>query len=376
MPLRAPSDDLAGEMNETGIDLATAGELDLSGLRIEPARRLVSWEGGTRELEPRVMKVLVALASAPGEVVSRDRLIELCWDGRIVGDDAINRCIQALRRLGREIEPPPFAIETVARVGYSLSVAESEGGRQPPAAAPRERAGRAARPLFLLGALTLAGAFILAVVLWGERRGNQPPKIAVAAEGGGASAELARGLGTDMMRLAGAHVDEIAMVDTPSEADFVVRISAGRAGAIVRANLSLVRNAGSELLWSRSSICPRPRSRTFGRRSPRGSTMFSLARSTFRAAARGSTPRRNGCSSPPATGSTRDWTNRRSSSSGRSPARRRTSPRAGAISPSPRPMPTPYPRSATGNRARRRPRSSGRRASTSAVHAASVPVWA
>ena len=42
-------------------------------------------------LDPRVMQVLVALTGAAGKVLSRDDLIALCWDGRIVGDNAINR---------------------------------------------------------------------------------------------------------------------------------------------------------------------------------------------------------------------------------------------------------------------------------------------
>ena len=77
-------------------------------------------DGATRDLEPKVLQVLIALASVRPSVVSRDRLIEQCWDGRIVGDDALNRCIVALRHLAREFSPEPFAIETVPRGGYSL----------------------------------------------------------------------------------------------------------------------------------------------------------------------------------------------------------------------------------------------------------------
>jgi len=79
-----------------------------------------------RELEPKVAQVLVALVSAQSEVVSRDRLIEQCWDGRIVGDDALNRCIVALRHLAKQFSPEPFAIETVPRVGYFLVERRSE----------------------------------------------------------------------------------------------------------------------------------------------------------------------------------------------------------------------------------------------------------
>lgn len=113
------------------IDLAATPDFDLGEARVRPARRQVCWgDGLIHELQPRVMQVLVALASARPAVVSRDVLVKSCWGGRIVGDDAINRCIVALRHLAHEIVPTPFSIETVPRVGYCLS----EGGaRESPA---------------------------------------------------------------------------------------------------------------------------------------------------------------------------------------------------------------------------------------------------
>lgn len=102
------------------INLAETSDFDLGALRVSPARRQVSMAGKCRELEPKVAQVLIALASASPAVVSRDRLVQQCWDGRIVGDDALNRCILSLRHLAKEFSPEPFAIETVPRVGYSL----------------------------------------------------------------------------------------------------------------------------------------------------------------------------------------------------------------------------------------------------------------
>ena len=70
------------------------------------------------------MQVLVALWERRGEVVSRDTLIDVCWNGRVVGDDALNRCIVALRRLARRTDPPAFQIETIVQIGYCLVAAE------------------------------------------------------------------------------------------------------------------------------------------------------------------------------------------------------------------------------------------------------------
>lgn len=45
------------------------------------------------------MQVLVALHRRMGSVVSRDELTQSCWEGRVVGEDAINRCLAKVRRL-------------------------------------------------------------------------------------------------------------------------------------------------------------------------------------------------------------------------------------------------------------------------------------
>jgi DNA-binding winged helix-turn-helix (wHTH) protein len=104
----------------TQINLADMPDFDLGGLRVSPAHRLVGENGHQKELEPKIIQVLVAIASARPEEVSRDRPIQHCWNGRTVGDDALNRCIVALRQQAREFSPSPLPSKTVLRVGYSL----------------------------------------------------------------------------------------------------------------------------------------------------------------------------------------------------------------------------------------------------------------
>jgi len=101
------------------IDLAEEGDFALGNLRVRPSLREVSANGQAEMLEPRVMQVLVAFARQRGEVVSRDRLVETCWGGRTVGEDAVNRCIARIRRLAES--HGGFAIETIPRVGYRLT---------------------------------------------------------------------------------------------------------------------------------------------------------------------------------------------------------------------------------------------------------------
>jgi len=119
---------MSAEFPRPPIDLAHERPFPLAELEVRPATLEVLAAGRREVLEPRVMQVLVALAGNHGEVVSRDDLIQSCWGGRIVGEDAINRCISRLRRLGRT--NGAFDVETVPRVGYRL--AELAGRRTKP----------------------------------------------------------------------------------------------------------------------------------------------------------------------------------------------------------------------------------------------------
>lgn len=102
------------------IDLAEEKAFRVGPLLVRPSTREIVAEARSQIIEPRVMQALVVLAQADGAVVSRDRLIERCWGGRIVGDDAINNCIGKVRSLAALTSDPAFEIETVPRVGYRL----------------------------------------------------------------------------------------------------------------------------------------------------------------------------------------------------------------------------------------------------------------
>ena len=75
------------------IVLAHEPPFTIGDLRIDPSTRQIESRDRRETLEPRVMQVLVALARANGRIVTRDELIDWCWGGRIVGEDAINRAI-------------------------------------------------------------------------------------------------------------------------------------------------------------------------------------------------------------------------------------------------------------------------------------------
>src|ERR1700678_665978 len=110
------------------VDLAREADFWLGASRVSPSTREVK-RGSEREtLEPRVVQVLVALFQAEGRVVSRDELIARCWEGRIVGEDAINRAIGRLRRLSEADGEASFRLETIPRVGFRLVPNETKSG--------------------------------------------------------------------------------------------------------------------------------------------------------------------------------------------------------------------------------------------------------
>ena len=107
----------------------------LGRLKVDPPTRRIGDGARNELLEPRVMRVLVALASAKGKVLSRDDLIELCWDGQIVGDNAINRVISRLRLAFGRLSAGAVRIETITKVGFRL-VAEAQAAEAASSPAP------------------------------------------------------------------------------------------------------------------------------------------------------------------------------------------------------------------------------------------------
>jgi DNA-binding winged helix-turn-helix (wHTH) protein len=104
------------------IRLSREPPFQLGAVEVHPATRQVLRNGDSETLEPRVMQVLVAFAQAEGSILGHEELIERCWDGRIVGDNAIHRTISKLRDLGLNFGGGAFVIETITKVGYRMSV--------------------------------------------------------------------------------------------------------------------------------------------------------------------------------------------------------------------------------------------------------------
>jgi DNA-binding winged helix-turn-helix (wHTH) protein len=139
----------------------------LGRLNVNPAMRQVVSGDRAEILEPRVMQALVAFAQSEGEILSRDELIQLCWGGRIVGDNAIHRVVSKLRGLGAQFGNI-FSIETISKVGYRMRVrwddmpASTNELSLPPGSAPaRSRLATLSRRQVFASALAASAAISL-----------------------------------------------------------------------------------------------------------------------------------------------------------------------------------------------------------------------
>lgn len=99
------------------IELAHERDFVLGRLTVSPSRRELVRDDGEREVvEHRVMQVLIALIRAKGGIVTRDELILSCWDGRVVGEDAIHRVMSRLRKLANGIGAGSIELETITKI--------------------------------------------------------------------------------------------------------------------------------------------------------------------------------------------------------------------------------------------------------------------
>ena len=100
------------------IELVSEPSFPLGTAMIHPATVEVVWPDERYKLEPRVMQVLIALNRRRGAPLSREELSHLCWDGRVVGADALVRCIVKLRKVFQR--DPAVEISSIPKVGYRL----------------------------------------------------------------------------------------------------------------------------------------------------------------------------------------------------------------------------------------------------------------
>jgi TolB-like protein/Flp pilus assembly protein TadD len=105
--------------------------LDTGGLELKRSGDLVA-------LEPQVFRLIVCLIENRGRVVSKDELIDIVWDGRIVSDGALNTRINSARNALGDSGKIQAVIKTFPRQGFRFvaDVVEVEPVEAVPGATP------------------------------------------------------------------------------------------------------------------------------------------------------------------------------------------------------------------------------------------------
>lgn len=163
------------------IELAREPDFALGRLTVSPSRREIIGDDGKREvIEHRIMQVLIALVKANGAIVTRDELTLSCWDGRVVGEDALNRVTSRLRRVAKGIGAGSFQIETVTRIGYRLVFegAQAAGADRLGGAGARTHAPWPTRRIAVVGLLAAGAAAAAGLFLVRETSSPVPPEVA------------------------------------------------------------------------------------------------------------------------------------------------------------------------------------------------------
>lgn len=138
-------------------------------------------------VEPKAMEVLAVLAARPGQVVTREQLLDAVWPEVVVGDAALTQVIIKLRKALADDAQAPSYIETIPKRGYRLlpqmavsavvaEAAESAAAPTvvaPEPALPREASGTPQGRRRMLGMLS-AGAALAAILGYGLLQPDRP----------------------------------------------------------------------------------------------------------------------------------------------------------------------------------------------------------
>lgn len=220
------------------IDLTAEGAFRVGGASVDPLSRDAEFAGQRERLQPQTLKVLVALVRRRGEVVTREDLIDCCWDGRFVGEDVVNRSISLLRQFASRAGG--FEIETVPKAGYRLVETETETGIGP----------RTFARLPITGAI-VALLLCVAAAAWFNNRNQQPageppiPTVAIAPFAADDAftrqvAAAARVSLSHMLTDSGFPVRDAGSVAERKGVDFIIGGNIQRAGGKVVATINMI----------------------------------------------------------------------------------------------------------------------------------------
>lgn len=108
-----------GTRSFAGDDAITYG-----GIEVDENRRQVMVDGSIISLTRTEYRLLLTLLRRPGQVYTREQIIELVWDGAYIIDRVVDSVVSRLRRKLGALPDGRDRIRTIYSVGYSLAEAD------------------------------------------------------------------------------------------------------------------------------------------------------------------------------------------------------------------------------------------------------------
>jgi TolB-like protein/DNA-binding winged helix-turn-helix (wHTH) protein/Flp pilus assembly protein TadD len=138
--------------------------------RVDPQANLLTRNGSAVRLEPKMMSVLLLLAENAGQVVSKEKLLDVVWKDVFVSEQALKVTISELRKALADDARNPRFINTIPKKGYQL-IAEV---KPVTAAAEPQRAAKVGAPKFvwILALAALTAILSIAFVFFSPRSGD------------------------------------------------------------------------------------------------------------------------------------------------------------------------------------------------------------
>jgi DNA-binding winged helix-turn-helix (wHTH) protein/tetratricopeptide (TPR) repeat protein len=254
--------------------------LRFAGFELDPRRAELRRPGGEAiKLRPKTFDILARLTANPGQVLTKQELIESVWPNVHVGDDSLFQCIREIRAaLGDEDRT---IVKLVSGRGYLFDAEVStEALDRPPQIAPTGAAAAPAavpvknwRPFGLSGPTALAAVAVLgaafglaiAAPMFGPDLFKQrPPAIAVMpvtgadADAGPAAAAVTVRLADGLAKIenirvvtpeVGSASPQAASARAP-QADFILSSELQKTGPSWELRARLTRTATQEVIWS------------------------------------------------------------------------------------------------------------------------------
>jgi tetratricopeptide (TPR) repeat protein/TolB-like protein/DNA-binding winged helix-turn-helix (wHTH) protein len=94
----------------------------LGDVLVEPLKGQVSGPAGAQHLPPKAVEVLLCLASDPGELVARDKLLATVWGAGKGSQEALGHAVSEIRHALDDHADNPTFIQTLPKRGYRLII--------------------------------------------------------------------------------------------------------------------------------------------------------------------------------------------------------------------------------------------------------------